>query len=115
MNKRCLWKNNPSPHNRSHGEIANTRGISQHNKGSLLKADKQHQLRQRQTNNSTKTKSKTKLFTVFRAIQYRTWSFPRIVIDQGIRIETEDVKISFLTDDGVVYTNAPKDITGKLV
>lgn len=58
-------------HDKSTGEIRDTRSILQHNKGSLQKAHKQ--LKWRETlRNSTKIRSKTRLSALFIPIQYCT-------------------------------------------
>ena len=64
----------PSPiHDKSPGEIRDTRDLPEHNKGNLQQAYRQHQITWRETqSNSTKIRNKTMLYTISILIQYRS-------------------------------------------
>ena len=74
-----LWQNSPTLHDKSLGEIRNSRLIPKHSESNILQTSRHHQTKWRESwKNLTIIGDQTRLATLFLSIQYSTWSSSEI-------------------------------------
>jgi hypothetical protein len=82
---------------------------------SIIKADynnlSQHQLKKRNSNNSTKFRNKTHSPYLFNIVLEIFTKAIRHLQIKGIQIGKEDTKISLFSDDMIVYVSVPTNST----